>query len=139
MNEFMAEAGGYIAIQSTRPRTRIVDKLRDMTSLEKELPHEAVDRDTLLTNVTIYWLTGTAASSAAFSHEEAAARGEQEPMSVPLGVAQFTVQDIALRRDEEKVNNVVRWRDYDRGGHFAALEAPALLLTEIREFFADYR
>ncbi|MFH8565045.1 epoxide hydrolase family protein [Streptomyces sp. NPDC017988] len=153
MNEFMAEAGGYIAIQSTRPQTLaygltdspvgqlawIVDKFRDMTSLEKELPHEAVDRDTLLTNVTIYWLTGTAASSAAFYHEEAAAWGEPEPTSVPLGIAQFTVQDIALRRDEEKINNVVRWRDYDRGGHFAALEAPDLMLTEIREFFADYR
>ncbi|MFJ2769749.1 epoxide hydrolase family protein [Streptomyces sp. NPDC087300] len=153
MNEFMSEAGGYIAIQSTRPQTLayglsdspvgqlawIVDKFRDMTNLEKELPDEAVDRDALLTNVTIYWLTNTAASSAAVYYEEAASWGEQEPSSVPLGVAQFTVQDIALRRDEEKANNVVRWRDYDRGGHFAALEAPDLLLTEIREFFAEYR
>ncbi|MFI2613747.1 hypothetical protein [Streptomyces sp. NPDC018584] len=49
------------------------------------------------------------------------------------------MQDIALRRDEEKLNNVVRRRDDDRGGHFAALEAPDLVLTEIREFFADYR
>ncbi|WP_399925072.1 epoxide hydrolase family protein [Streptomyces kanamyceticus] len=109
MNEFMAEAGGYIAIQSTRPQT------------------------------LAYGLTGTAASSAAFYYEEAAAWGEPEPTSVPLGIAQFTVQDIALRRDEEKINNVVRWRDYDRGGHFAALEAPDLMLTEIREFFADRR
>ncbi|MCF3123084.1 epoxide hydrolase [Streptomyces arenae] len=153
MNAFMSEAGGYIAIQSTRPQTLaygltdspvgqlawIVDKFNDMTNLDKELPHDAVDRDVLLTNVTVYWLTGTAASSASLYYEEAAAWGEQEPSSVPLGIAQFTVQDIALRRDEEKANNVVRWRDYDRGGHFAALEAPDLLLTEIREFFADHR
>ncbi|MEU7578928.1 epoxide hydrolase family protein [Streptomyces sp. NPDC041068] len=151
--EFMQAAGGYIAIQSTRPQTLaygltdspvgqlawIVDKFKDMTNLEKEVPHEAVDRDVLLTNVTIYWLTGTAGSSAALYYEEAQAWGEQEPTHVPLGIAQFTVQDIALRRDEEKTNNVVRWRDYDRGGHFAALEVPDLMLTEIREFFAEYR
>ncbi len=46
---------------------------------------------------------------------------------------------VALRRDEEEINNVVRRRDHDRGGHFAALEAPDLMPTEIREFFADYR
>ncbi|GAA0437131.1 hypothetical protein Acor_50150 [Acrocarpospora corrugata] len=58
---------------------------------------------------------------------------------MPLAVALFTVQDIALRRDEEKVNNVVRWSDFDRGGHFAAMEAPDLLLGDIREFFAAFR
>ncbi|MFC7714201.1 epoxide hydrolase family protein [Nonomuraea recticatena] len=153
MNEFMNEAGGYIAIQSTRPQTLaygltdspagqlawIVDKIRDMTDLAKELPHEAIDRDLLLTHVTIYWLTGTAGSSAALYYEDGHAWGEQEASPVPMAVALFTVQDIALRRDEDKVNNVVRWSDFDRGGHFAAMEAPDLLLGDIREFFAAYR
>ncbi|MFE4668242.1 alpha/beta fold hydrolase [Streptomyces sp. NPDC056716] len=40
---------------------------------------------------------------------------------------------------EEKANNVVRWSDFDRGGHFTAMEAPDLLLDDIRAFFADHR
>ncbi|WP_406402465.1 epoxide hydrolase family protein [Streptomyces uncialis] len=152
MNEFMGEAGGYLAIQSTRPQTLaygltdspvgqlgwIIDKFRDMTDLAKELPHEAIDRDVLLTHATLYWLTATAGSSAALYYEDARSWGEQRRSEVPLAVAQFTVQDIALRRDEEKLNNLVRWTDHDRGGHFAAMEAPDLLLQDIREFFADY-
>ncbi|WP_084957039.1 epoxide hydrolase family protein [Thermoactinospora rubra] len=153
MREFMNEAGGYIAIQSTRPQTLayaltdspvgqlawIVDKIRDMTDLAKELPHEAIDRDLLLTDVTIYWLTGTAGSSAALYYEDGQAWEEQATCDVPMAIALFTIQDIALRRDEEKVNNVVRWSDFDRGGHFAAMEAPDLLLADVREFFAAYR
>ncbi|MFD7547802.1 epoxide hydrolase family protein [Streptomyces sp. NPDC059816] len=153
MHEFMAEAGGYLAIQSTRPQTLaygltdspvgqlswIVDKIRDMTDLAKELPHEAVDRDLLLTDVTLYWLTGTAGSSAALYYEDAQAWSEPEVSSVPTAVALFTVQDIALRRDEEKANNLVRWSDFERGGHFAAMEAPDLLVDDVRAFFTDYR
>ncbi|AXE24656.1 epoxide hydrolase [Streptomyces globosus] len=153
MKSFMAEAGGYIGIQSTRPQTLaygltdspagqlawIVDKIRDMTDLAKELPHEAIDRDVLLTHVSIYWLTGTAGSSAALYYEDGRSWGGQEASPVPLGVAMFTVQDIALRRDEEKANNLVRWTEFDRGGHFAAMEAPDLLLADLREFFAAYR
>ncbi|GAA3113958.1 epoxide hydrolase [Planomonospora alba] len=153
MNEFMTEAGGYIAIQSTRPQTLaygltdspagqlawIVDKIRDMTDLAKELPHEAIDRDLLLTDVTIYWLTGTAGSSAALYYEDGRAWGGRERSPVPTGVALFTVQDIALRRDEEKAAEVVHWSDFDRGGHFAAMEAPDLLLGDMRAFFSAYR
>ncbi|WP_158827983.1 hypothetical protein [Streptomyces sp. NRRL S-118] len=46
---------------------------------------------------------------------------------------------MALRRDEEKVNNVVRWSECDRGGHVAATEAPDLLLADLPESFAGYR
>lgn len=56
-----------------------------------------------------------------------------------MAVALFTAQDIAPRRDEEKVNSVVRWSDFHRGGHFAAMEAPDLLLDDVRDFFAAYR
>ncbi|MEU5160475.1 epoxide hydrolase [Streptomyces sp. NPDC020875] len=153
MNTFMNEAGGYLAIQSTRPQTLaygltdspvgqlawMVDKFRDMTDLAKELPHEAIGRDVLLTHVTLYWLTATAGSSAALYYEEGRAWGEEQASDVPLAVSLFTVQDIALRRDEERINNVVRWHDHDRGGHFAAMEAPDLLLADVREFFSAYR
>lgn len=71
--------------------------------------------------------------------EDGRSRGDREIASVPLAVAVFAVQGIALRRAEERVNNVVRWTGFHRGGHFAAMEAPDLFLTDLRAFFTDYR
>ncbi|MFF9868087.1 hypothetical protein ACF1G0_22155 [Streptomyces sp. NPDC013953] len=65
--------------------------------------------------------------------------GEQEASLVPLRVAMATVQGMALDRDEEKANNVVRWPELDRGGHVAAMEVPDLLLADLRESPAGYR
>jgi pimeloyl-ACP methyl ester carboxylesterase len=58
----------------------------------------------------------------------------KERSTVPTAVAVFTT-DLSIRPFADKVNNVVRWSEFDRGGHFAALEAPDLLTTDIREFF----
>ncbi|MDA0566468.1 hypothetical protein LG943_19420 [Streptomonospora sp. S1-112] len=110
-----------------------------MTDLAKDLPHEAVDQDLLLTNVSIYWFTGTAGTSAELYYEDGQDWGQEETSPVPTGVSLFTVQDIALRRDEERTNNITFWADHDRGGHFAAMEAPDRLLADIREFFGRYR
>ncbi|MFC0626680.1 epoxide hydrolase family protein [Kribbella deserti] len=157
MNAFMADQAGYIAIQSTRPQTLayglvdspvgqlawIVEKFKEWTDPANELPHEAVDRDQLLTNVMIYWLTGTAASAAAIyyetAHAEGGAWGQPEALETPAGVALFSTEDVALRSVDERTNNIKRWTEYERGGHFAALEVPDLMLNEIRTFFADYR
>jgi epoxide hydrolase len=102
----------------------------------------AVDRDALLTNVVLYWLTGTAGSSARYYKEGTdRAWGEPEPPSpVPTAVAVFP-HDIAvpIRRLAERNHNVVRWTRFDRGGHFAAMEEPDLLLRDLRESFRDYR
>jgi hypothetical protein len=57
---------------------------------------------------------------------------------VPTGVAVFA-EDISIRRYAEQSNNVVHWSDFDRGGHFAALEAPDLLIRDMREFFRRFR
>ena len=59
---------------------------------------------------------------------------------VPLGVANFPAEIIlARRRWVEHGNNLVHWSEFDRGGHFAALEEPALLLGDIRTFFRALR
>jgi epoxide hydrolase len=55
---------------------------------------------------------------------------------VPVGVAAFA-EDIAIRRFGEQSNTIVHWSDFDRGGHFAAIEAPDLLVGDIRTFFGD--
>ena len=106
------------------------------------LPDEAVDRDQLLTNVTLYWLTGTAGSSARLYYETARARawGPATRSAVPTGVAVFP-REIAppIRRFAEQSENIVHWTEFDRGGHFAAMEAPDLLVGEVREFFRALR
>ena len=48
-------------------------------------------------------------------------------------------QDVALRRIAEQTYNIVHWSEFSRGGHFAAMEAPDLLVGDIRDFFRRFR
>ncbi|CAA9583237.1 MAG: Epoxide hydrolase, partial [uncultured Thermomicrobiales bacterium] len=54
------------------------------------------------------------------------------------GVAVFA-EDIAVRRYAEQANNIVHWSEFDRGGHFPALEVPDLLVRDVRAFFRPLR
>ena len=152
--QFRNTGMGYGAIQSTRPQTLayaltdspagqlawIVDKFHDWT--DGELPEDAVDRDQMLTNVTLYWLTGTAGSSARL-YLEAARSGTWGPpaiSTVPTGVAVFPCEIAPpIRRFADLSNNIVHWTEFDRGGHFAAMEEPDLLIADVRQFFRQVR
>jgi epoxide hydrolase len=153
--EYMkTEQSGYVMIQISRPQTLahglhdspvgqlawIVEKFKEWTDPAAELPEDAVDRDLLLTNVMLYWLTGTAGSSANSYYEaaHAGAWGASERSAVPTGVAVFPM-DVSIRRTVELEHTVVHWSEFDRGGHFAAMEAPDLLVDDIREFFSKLR
>ncbi|HET6707199.1 epoxide hydrolase [Amycolatopsis sp.] len=97
-----------------------------------------VGRDAILTNATIFWLTGTAGSAARL-YLEAGQDGWGErpaPSGVPTAVANFR-GDLAIRGLAELSNTVTRWSEYDAGGHFASLQAPDVLVQDIREFFRD--
>lgn len=148
------DLGGYAAIQGTRPQligygltdspvfqlAWIADGFKNWTDTE-ELPEDAVGRDALLTAAMFYWLTGTAASSARYYKEGTESWGELEPTStVPTAVAVFQ-HDIAipLRRLAERNHTIVHWREFEQGGHFAALEQPALLVGDLREAFRPFR
>jgi pimeloyl-ACP methyl ester carboxylesterase len=155
MAEFISERSGYMRIQATRPQTLsyaftdspvgqlawIVEKFREWTDSDK-VPEDAVDRDLLLTNAMIYWLTGTAGSSAQIYYESAPflptapATPSLPPLPVPLGVAVFP-RDIILpirRLAERTFPNIVQWTEFDRGGHFAAMEEPDLFVDDLRAF-----
>jgi pimeloyl-ACP methyl ester carboxylesterase len=96
-----------------------------------------VDRDRILTDVSIYWFTATAGSAAQTYYErfnDPSMWMPQERSAVPTAVAVFPT-DISIRPFASKTSNIVRWSEFDRGGHFAALEAPGLLTADIREFF----
>jgi epoxide hydrolase len=143
---------GYFEVQATRPQTLayaltdspvgqlawIVEKFKEWTHAA-QVPEDAVDRDQLLTNVMLYWLTGTANSSARLYYENLHAGFQsQQPATTPTGVA-VLAEDYAIRRYAERGNNIVHWTEFDRGGHFAAMEAPDLLVGDVRTFFRSVR
>ncbi|PRX65867.1 pimeloyl-ACP methyl ester carboxylesterase [Nonomuraea fuscirosea] len=143
------DRSGYAMIQSTRPQTLafglhdspagqlawIAEKFKEWTDPARDLPEDAVDRDQLLTDVSIYWFTGTAGSSARLYKEGATDWGQPVDKSdVPTGVAVFP-GDPGIRRVAEREHHVIHWSEFGRGGHFAAMEAPDLLVADVRAFF----
>lgn len=151
---FMTEEFGYIAIQGTRPQlvgaaltdspagqlAWVVDKMREWTFPRTALPDTVLDRDRILTNVMLYWLTGTAGSSAYVGYTQDQGWGATpQPSGVPTGVIVFA-HDVGIRRFAEAEHHITRWTDVEsRGGHFAAMEEPELLTEDVRAFFRDLR
>jgi len=149
------EMSGYEKVQETRPQTLsyaltdspvgqlawIVEKFKEWTD-STDLPEDAVSRDRLLTNVMLYWLTATAGSSAGLYYETFHSASQPHPnrSTTPTGVAVFA-GDVALpvRRIAERDNHIVRWSEFDRGGHFAAMEEPDLFADDVRAFFHQLR
>ena len=146
-------------MQATRPQTLayalndspvgqlawIVEKFQEWTDPAATLPEDAVDRDQLLTDVSIYWFTGSGASSAHFTYEgmQAFAAFVRESggsaklasaPGTPVGVAVFA-GDFSVRSALDPDGAMASWTEYDRGGHFPAMETPDLLVGELRRFF----
>jgi pimeloyl-ACP methyl ester carboxylesterase len=151
MNAFRGDGNGYFQMHATRPQTIaysltdspagqlawIVDKFHDWVHGQLE---EAVSRDQILTNVMFYWQTRTAGSAANLYYENMHVQADwgRAPSTTPTGVAAFA-EDISIRRYGEQGNNIVAWSDFDRGGHFAAMEAPDLYVDDVRKFFRPLR
>jgi pimeloyl-ACP methyl ester carboxylesterase len=151
-----ADAKGYLDIQSTRPQTLayaltdspagqlawIVEKFKEWTDAAAELPENAVDRDQLLTNVSVYWFTRSGASAARFIYEGAHTGPDwtSAPPTAPApqGLAQFGGDDL-LRRVMDPDHKIEHWSEFDRGGHFPAMEVPDLLVGDVRAFFRRLR
>jgi pimeloyl-ACP methyl ester carboxylesterase len=151
LNNYMSEMNGYFQVQATRPQTVsygladspvgqlawIVEKFKEWTDGDG-LPEDAVERDHMLTNVMLYWLTNTAGSSANIYYESMHSGTWPTPSQVPTGVAAFA-QDVSIRSYAEQGNNIVHWSDFERGGHFAAMEVPDLFVGDVRAFFRTVR
>jgi len=153
---FEQDMSGYSAIQGTRPQTVaygladsptgqlawVVEKFKEWTDPSAALPEDAVDRDHILTDVSIYWFSNTAGSSANLYYEtyhDPSLFAPRERGTVPTGVAVSTTQDVAIRHLAERDHNVVRWTEFDKGGHFAAMENPEFLIEDVRAFFRGLR
>lgn len=148
------ELSGYMWVQTQTPQTLayaladspvgqlawIAQRFRDWAD-SAETPEDAPGRDLLLTNVMLYWLTGTAASSSRIYKEGQGTWGEdQQASTVPTGVAVLPGNiSIPVRRLAERTNRIVHWTELERGGHFPALEVPDLLVDDLRRFFGQVR
>jgi pimeloyl-ACP methyl ester carboxylesterase len=94
--------------------------------------------DIVLTHVSIHWHTGTAGSALRLYAEEAREVPPDSPTTIPLGLAQFPNDIQAFRRYAERDHaNIVSWNVYARGSHYAAHQAPDLLVADLRTFFTS--
>ncbi len=146
---------GYSSIQSTKPQTVgyalndspaglaawLVEKWRSWSdSLER------IDRDVLLTNLTIFWATQTITGSMRDYYDErwhGAPIGPDDFVSVPTAVSLFANELVSegtpTREWAERLYDIRRWTPMPRGGHFAPAEEPELLARDITEFFTELR
>jgi epoxide hydrolase len=156
-NQIQRDGLGYLHLQSTRPSTLAyaltdspVGQLAWVAEKFTEWTDVAVAVDDLLTIVSLYWFTRSGASSAHFTYEgmqafrafaeqnSASSGGTLAPVGVPMGVAVFAT-DLSIRSLVDPTGMAARWTEFDRGGHFPALEVPDLLAGDLREFFRAYR
>jgi pimeloyl-ACP methyl ester carboxylesterase len=153
---FFVEEAGYLQIQGTRPQTLayglndspaglagwLVEKFRAWSDCNGDL-ESAISRDDILADVTLYWVTGTA-NSASRIYLEAMRAGQFQPITerieVPTGAAIFPKETVKSPRPwAEAAWNIKRWTAMPKGGHFAALEVPDLLVADVRAFYRDLR
>ena len=151
--EFMQNEFGYIAIQSTRPGlvgelltdspvaqlAWIIDKFRAWTHPLETAPEDIVGLDFLLGNASLYWFTASAGMAAYVGYAQNEWGQTPANSGVPTAVICFA-HDIGIRRFSEDEHTITRWTDVeDRGGHFAALEEPDILVADIRDFLRELR
>jgi epoxide hydrolase len=144
---------GYLDLQAHRPETIaaaltdspvgqlawIVEKFQTWTNPASKTPDQAVDRDQLLTNVSLYWFTRSGATAARFLYEaEHSDLDWIAPAGVPSGWVVFNTDPI-MRRFMDPQQQMAYWNEHSEGGHFAAMEEPGLLVDDLRTFFRDFR
>ena len=139
---------GYSTQQRTRPQTLgfgladspagqlawILEKFWAWTDCDGD-PEQALTRDELLDNVMLYWVTNSATSSARL-YWESFGRGSRPTVTVPTGFAIYPKEIVPPVRSwsNERYPNIVHWREYDKGGHFAAYEVPETFVADLREW-----
>jgi pimeloyl-ACP methyl ester carboxylesterase len=154
LDAWQATDGAYRDIQATRPQTLafglndspvglaawILEKFRAWSDCGGDI-ERVFTKDELLTNITIYWITQTIASSFR-PYAEFRANPWSTPWRIdtPCAVAVFPADiDRPPREFADRFYNVQQWTEMPRGGHFAAFETPELLAQDIRTFFRSRR
>jgi epoxide hydrolase len=163
MKQYKKDGTAYLEIQSTRPHTIgialsdspigqlawILEKYKEWSDEDKNLPEEAIDIDQLLTNVSLYWFNQLGAYSAAILAENmsmafdwggdnSGQANQWTPPKVPSAVACFGKQEdeSLLKKLASFTGQPDRWTFYEKGCHFPAMEVPDLLVNDLREFYS---
>jgi pimeloyl-ACP methyl ester carboxylesterase len=152
-----AGEGAYAQIQSTKPATLgaglsdspaglaawIVEKFRTWSDCDGDV-ESVFSKDELLTNISIYWLTNSIATSTRLYYE--AWRDQATPIltpgyiDAPTGFASFPHEISRPPREwVARAYNLQRYTEFERGGHFAAMEQPEALVEDVRAFFRELR
>jgi pimeloyl-ACP methyl ester carboxylesterase len=153
LGEYEKTGSGYSKQQSTRPQTLgyglvdspvgqagwVLEKFHAWTDCDGH-PENVLDRDELLDNVMLYWLTASGASSARL-YWESFGNLAMDPVSVPTGCSIFPKELIrpSRRWAEKRFTNIVYWNELEKGGHFAAFEQPESFVEELRACFRHMR
>jgi len=146
-----AEGKGYLQLQSTKPQSLayalndspafqlgwIAEPFHEWTEQRSDRPH-GVDRDRLLTNVSLYWFTQSGPTAAHMLYDNAHSHEWVPSGDVPQGWAVFGA-DPLVRKLMDPGHTTSHWTEFERGGHFPALEVPDLLVDDLRMFFRKLR
>ena len=144
---------GYSKQQSTRPQTLgyglvdspagqcawIAEKMWAWTDCDGH-PENALSKDEMLDNISVYWFTATGASSARLYWESFADFGAGT-VDIPTACSIFPKEIIRCSRRwaEQRYTDIRYWNELDKGGHFAAWEQPAVFVDELRAAFRSLR
>jgi pimeloyl-ACP methyl ester carboxylesterase len=143
LNWFWQNLGAFNQLHSQQPQTlahALADTPAGLLGWNSQLMGPDLDNDFVLTNTMIYWLTGTSGSAIRLYYENARATPPSEPTTVPLGLAMADGDFISIRRLAERDHkNIVSWRRYPSGSHYAAHLVPNQLSGDIRQFFRALR
>ncbi len=148
---------GYSKQQATRPQTVaygladspvgqmawIAEKFYFWTDCERDgvkHPENSLSRDEILDNVMMYWLSNSAASSARL-YWESFNKPNLDPIDMPVGCSIFPREIFRCSRRwaQRRYSQLIHWQEFDRGGHFASLEHPAIYISELRSCFRALR
>ena len=148
------DLSGYAKEQATRPQTIgyaladspaaqaawIYEKFQDWTDNAGN-PESVLKRDEILDNIMMYWLPDAGASSARFYRENADVVWGSIRVDLPIAFSLFPkdLTGSSRRWAERRFGNIKYWHELDKGGHFAALEQPAVFVREVRAGFRPMR
>jgi len=154
LERFSTDGSGYASIQGTRPQTLgygladspvgqamwIYEKFQGWTD-NKGDPEEAISVDHMLDDITLYWFTNTAASSARLYYESLRRDFIRMPLELPVAISIFKGDMFTPPKvwGERTYSKLFYWNELDKGGHFAAFEQPALFTEEMRKAFRQMR
>src|ERR1700722_9002999 len=154
LGKYGSDGAAYGLIQGTRPQTLgygladspvgqamwIYEKFQAWSD-NKGDPAEAISVDHMLDDISLYWLTDTAASSARVYFESFAKDFARMPLDLPVAVSIFKGDFFTPPKvwGDQTYSKLFYWNEVPKGGHFAALEQPELFVAELRKSFAQVR